>query len=181
MKSAVKNIALVIAMSASLAACTSSAISTHGNGFDHKDTKASHSYQQDDRFSPKSHHVSGKGDRAEKYVASGKEHFSMQNFGLAEKAFRTAVEIRSDDASAWMGLAASYDQLGRFDFADRAYKQLAELKGNNARVFNNMGYSQLLRGNYDKARLYLNRAQEIDPGLEEIEGNIHLLEKVAAS
>ena len=82
--------------------------------------------------------------------------------------------------SAWMGLAASLDQLGRFEFSDRAYKQLVGLKSNNARVFNNLGYSHLLRGNYQKARTYLNRAQSIDPSLEEVEGNIHLLEKVAA-
>ena len=130
------------------------------------------------RRSPRSQHVSLKGDQAKAYVVAGQDHFTDQNYGLAEENFRKAVEVRSDNATAWLGLAASLDQLGRFEFADRAYKQLAELKQGNARVLNNMGYSQLLRGNYQRARSYLNRAQVIDPSLEEIEGNIHLLEKV---
>ena len=51
-----------------------------------------------------------------------------------------------------MGLAASYDQLGRFDFADRAYDQLLKVAGRKPQIVNNMGYSQLLRGNKKKAR-----------------------------
>ena len=96
---------------------------------------------------------------------------------MAEENFRKAVEARTDNASAWLGLAASLDQLGRFEFADRAYEQLVTLEADNARVYNNMGYSQLLRGDYGKARQYFNRAQTLDPTLEEIQGNIHLLEK----
>jgi len=33
------------------------------------------------------------------------------------------VEKAPRDASAWIGLAASYDHVGRFDLADQAYKQ----------------------------------------------------------
>ena len=55
---------------------------------------------------------------------AGKTQFREANYGLAEKHFRKAVELRADNSEAWMGLAASYDQLGRFDFADRAYDQL---------------------------------------------------------
>jgi len=91
--------------------------------------------------------------------------------------FEKAVEQSSDNASAWLGLAASYDQLGQFKSSDRAYKQLLQLRGNSARVLNNIGYSYLLRGDYSKARQYLNRAQNMDPQLEEVQGNIHLLEK----
>ena len=65
--------------------------------------------------------------------------------------------------------------------ADRAYKALVDLKGNDPRVLNNMGYSYLLRGDYKKARKYLNRAQDANPGLDHVQGNIHLLEKVAST
>ena len=59
-------------------------------------------------------------------LAAGKTQFRDANYGLAEKHFRKAVELRADNAEAWMGLAAAYDQLGRFDFADRAYEQLLQ-------------------------------------------------------
>jgi Flp pilus assembly protein TadD len=111
----------------------------------------------------------------------GKESFRDANYGLAEKYFRKAVEIRPDNATAWAGLAASYDELGRFDLADRAYEQLIKLKGNDARTLNNRGYSYLLRGDYKRAKEMLERAQAIDPGLEEIQGNLTLLDKIRAS
>ena len=122
-----------------------------------------------------------KGDKSKRLQVLGQEHFSEQNYGLAEKHFRKAVETRSDNATAWLGLAASLDQLGRFETADRAYAHLTDLKGSNSRVLNNMGYSYLLRGDYQKARRYLNKAQTLDPSLEEVQGNIHLLEKVISS
>jgi len=40
----------------------------------------------------------------------GLEHFNRGNFGIAEQYFRDAVEKAPKDASAWIGLAASYDR-----------------------------------------------------------------------
>jgi Flp pilus assembly protein TadD len=39
------------------------------------------------------------------------------NFGMAQQYFRDAAEKAPKDASAWIGLAASYDHLGRFESA----------------------------------------------------------------
>ncbi len=185
MKSNVKSILASIIVTGLLAGCSTSGISTHSNALDHSGTNRNnvHNEERGSRslLRPKSDHVSLKGDKSKGFLSAGQEHFTNQNFGLAEKNFRKAVEVRSDNASAWLGLAASLDQLGRFEFSDRAYKQLVQLKKNNARVLNNMGYSQLLRGNYQKARRLLNRAQQIDPQLEEVQGNIHLLEKTVRS
>lgn len=127
---------------------------------------------------PSSNQVSLKGDQSARLLQLGKENFRNDNFGYSERYFRQAVETRPDNADAWAGLAASYDQLGRFDLADRAYDQLLKLRKNDARVMNNRGYSYLLRGDYRKAEEWLNRAAQRDPSLEEIEGNRHLLEKV---
>ena len=181
MKPYMKNTIAAIIVSSLLAGCSTSATSTHSNAVDHASIKQGSLHTQErgtrNLRRPKSDHVSLKGDKSKSFLAAGQEHFANQNFGLAEKNFRQAVEVRSDNASAWLGLAASLDQLGRFEFSDRAYKQLVQLKQNNARVLNNMGYSHLLRGDYQQARRLLNRAQQIDPQLEEIQGNIHLLEK----
>ena len=130
---------------------------------------------------PGSDHALTKGDNSARILALGKENFINQNFGLSERYFRKAVELRTDSASAWAGLAASYDELGRFDLADRAYDQLVKIKGNDPRVLNNRGYSFLLRGDYKKARSYFQRAQSADMTIEHVHGNLSLLEKITSS
>jgi len=44
-------------------------------------------------------------------------------YGLAEVEFRASVELKPQNAEAWLGLAASYDNLRRFDLADRSAHQ----------------------------------------------------------
>ena len=183
MTQVLKTIFLAASLSTALAGCSANTIFAHSSAIDHSSVHSTKrdntdiSHQRGSLRRPKFHHVSVKGDPSKVFVAAGQEHFQNQNFGLAQENFEKAVESSSDNASAWLGLAASYDQLGKFKNADRAYEQLVLLKSGNARVYNNIGYSHLLRGDYTKARQYLSRAQDIDPTLEEIQGNIHLLEK----
>jgi len=110
-------------------------------------------------------------------LAEGKAQFRDANYGLAEQHFRKAVELKADNAEAWMGLAASYDELGRFDFADRAYNQLLKVAGRKPQIVNNMGYSQLLRGNRKKAKALLLEAKAgmADPTV--VNANLALLNK----
>src|SRR5262249_55276967 len=82
----------------------------------------------------------------------GKKYFRSNNFGLAERSFRLAVEKHPDDAGAWVALAASYDRLRRFDLADRAYAQAIRLIGPTAQILNDQGFSYMLRGDYARAR-----------------------------
>jgi len=116
-------------------------------------------------------------DKSETDLTAGKAQFRDANYGLAEKHFRKAVELRADNAEAWMGLAASYDQLGRFDFADRAYEQLIKVAGRQPRIVNNMGYSKLLRGDKKAAKKLLMEAKAGMPGDVVIEANLKLLAK----
>jgi len=170
-------------LTAGLSGCTALDVTSHAVAIDHSATHTTNRAPNDishDRGSlklPRYQHTSIKGDASKALSVAGQEHFRAQNYGLAKVNFEKAVEQSSDNASAWLGLAASYDQLGQFKSSDRAYKQLLQLRGNSARVLNNIGYSYLLRGDYSKARQYLNRAQNMDPQLEEVQGNIHLLEK----
>ncbi len=116
-------------------------------------------------------------DISEGDLVAGKEQFRQANYGLAEKHFRKAVELRADNAEAWMGLAASYDQLGRFDFADRAYDQLLKVAGRKPEIVNNMGYSQLLRGNRKQALKLLNEARRAMPNSTVVDANLELLRR----
>jgi len=106
----------------------------------------------------------------------GKKQYRANNFGLAEKYFRHAVELHPRDAEAWLGLAASYDRLRRFDLADRAYGQAIGIVGPTAEILNNQGYSYMLRGDYKHAREKLGEARRRDPGNKYVLNNIQLLE-----
>jgi tetratricopeptide (TPR) repeat protein len=109
-------------------------------------------------------------------VRLGKKHYREQNFGLAERHFRRAVEAAPQNAEAWMGLAASYDKLRRFDLADRAYSQAFAIRGATPELLNNHGYSYILRGDYKNARIKLAEAKSKDPNSKYIQNNIDLLE-----
>jgi len=104
------------------------------------------------------------------------EQFNRGNYGLAEHYFRDAVERTPRDATAWIGLAASYDRLARFDLADRAYRYATKLAGETTQILNNRGYSYMLRGNYAKARQMLLKAQAREPNNPVIVNNLQLLD-----
>jgi Flp pilus assembly protein TadD len=115
-------------------------------------------------------------DEVKDDVALGKEHYRAQNYGLAEMHFRRAVETAGGDAEAWLGLAASYDQLKRFELADRAYAQVLKLSGRTPELLNNRGYSYLLRGDLRRASQDLSAAAAKAPDSEHIRNNLKALD-----
>ncbi len=116
------------------------------------------------------------GDDPNDDVQLGKKYFRSNNFGLAEKSFRTAVEKHPRDAEAWVGLAASYDRLRRFDLADRAYQEAIRIVGKTPEILNDQGFSYMLRGDYARAHKILDEAQGKDPSNPYIRANMRLLE-----
>ena len=113
--------------------------------------------------------------RTNEDLKAAQAHFYRGEFGLAEKRFRSAVESDPQNPEAWIGLAASYDQLSRFELADRSYARAKELTGETPVLLNNMGYSRLLRGDLGEAKKLLVRAQELDPLNLQITNNIRKL------
>lgn len=115
--------------------------------------------------------ANNQGKIAGKKVQSGVTQFDAGNYGLAQKDFLAAVEATPKNSSAWLGLAAAYDQLGRFDLADRAYEELLSIEGRKPAILNNFGYSYLLRGETQKARSLFNEARALAPLNPRIEAN----------
>ena len=107
----------------------------------------------------------------------GKKYFRSNNFGLAEKSFRSSVEKHPRDAESWVGLAASYDRLRRFDLADRAYAEAIRIVGPTVEILNDQGFSYMLRGDYARAHKLLERAAARDPGNPYVQANMQLLEE----
>jgi tetratricopeptide (TPR) repeat protein len=108
-------------------------------------------------------------------LSLGKKYYRAAAYGLAEKHFRTAVETHANDAEAWLGLAASYDQLRRFDLADRAYAQAIRIAGPTVEIVNNQGYSLMLRGKYREAAAKFAQAARKAPDNPYVKNNIRLL------
>ncbi len=119
------------------------------------------------------------GDDPHDDVQLGKKYFRSNNFGLAEKSFRSAVEKHPGDAEAWLGLAASYDRLRRFDLADRAYAQAIRIVGPTVQILNDEGFSYMLRGDYGRAHKLLEQARAKDPENPYVQANLRLLEESA--
>jgi Flp pilus assembly protein TadD len=103
------------------------------------------------------------------------EYFNRGSFGLAARYFEDAVTKAPKDATAWIGLAASYDRIGRFDMADRAYKRAIRLVGETTALLNNQGYSYMLRGKLVEARRKFLRAYEREPNNPTVINNLELL------
>jgi Flp pilus assembly protein TadD len=103
------------------------------------------------------------------------EYFDRGNYGLAQRYFQDAVERAPEDATAWVGLAASYDRIGRFDLADRAYSQAIRLVGETTDILNNQGYSYMLRGDIGAARAKFLKALAREPNNPTIINNLSLL------
>jgi len=110
-------------------------------------------------------------------VSLGKQYYRTGNFGLAEKYFRAAAESQPRNPEAWLGLAASYDELRRFDLADRAYAQAIRIAGEQVAIINNQGYSYILRGDYKRARELLLLASVKAPDNPHVQANLQLLAK----
>lgn len=119
------------------------------------------------------------GDDPHDDVQLGKKYFRSNNFGLAEKSFRRAVEKYPRDAEAWLGLAASYDRLRRFDLADRAYGEAIRIAGPTVEILNDQGFSYMLRGDYARAHRILEQARARDPQNPYVAANLQLLEESA--
>ena len=108
-------------------------------------------------------------------VKLGMQRFHEGAFGLAQQYFQDAVEKTPRDATAWVGLAASYDRLGRFDLADRSYAAAVKLVGHTPNILNNEGYSYMLRGDLKKAHAKFYAALRLDPGNATATNNLALL------
>jgi Flp pilus assembly protein TadD len=106
----------------------------------------------------------------------GFEHFDRGNYGTAERYFRDAVEKAPRDATAWGGLAATYDRLARFDLADRAYRSAIGFTGETTQLLNNQGYSYMLRGDLANARRTFLQAYERESNNPLIINNLKLLD-----
>ena len=117
---------------------------------------------------------------AETALAEGRAHFRNNDFGHSAALYKRVVELSPKNPEGYIGLGASYDRLRRFDLADRVYASLRELTGPTAQYYNNVGYSNLLRGNLSAAFKNFREAQKLAPDSIVIANNLQLLKDATA-
>ena len=114
-------------------------------------------------------------------LAEAKVHFRNNSFGHSAAFYKRVVELSPKDAEGYVGLGASYDMLGRFELADRVYTALFKLTGGTTQYYNNLGYSQMLRGNLNAAYKNFKQAEKLDPESIVVANNLQLLADAASS
>jgi Flp pilus assembly protein TadD len=95
-------------------------------------------------------------------LAKGRMLFERDEFALAADAFRKAVRQDPDNADAYNGLAASYDNLGRFDLSRRYYELALARSPEDGRILRNFARSMLGQGNKLAARRLFAEAAALD-------------------
>ena len=117
---------------------------------------------------------------AETALAEARGHFRNNDFGHSAALYKRVVELAPKNPEGYVGLGASYDRLRRFDLADRVYASLHKLTGGTALYYNNLGYSNLLRGNLPAALKNFREAQRLAPDSIVIANNIQLIADATA-
>ncbi|MFC7536368.1 tetratricopeptide repeat protein [Sphingomonas sp. GCM10030256] len=80
----------------------------------------------------------------------------------------------------WNARAVAADRQSDWATADRAYARALELAPSEARLLNNLGWSRLLRGDWNGAVEPLERAASLDPGNLRIAANLDLARSAVA-
>lgn len=117
---------------------------------------------------------------AEGALREARAHFRNKDYGHSAAFYKRVVELSPKNPEGYIGLGASYDRLRRFDLSDRVYTALYELSGGSAQYHNNVGYSQMLRGNLTAALTSFRRAEKLDPDNIVVANNLQILAHVAA-
>jgi Flp pilus assembly protein TadD len=147
-----------------LAACSMAGLSTHGNSrLQIAEVNNIGSYT------------------AETALVQARSHFRNNDFGHSAAFYKRVVELAPGNAEGYVGLGASYDRLRRFDLSDRVYASLYAISGGTAQYYNNLGYSQMLRGNLKDAIGNFRKAQKLAPDSVVVANNIQLVSQAAAT
>lgn len=117
---------------------------------------------------------------AEGALADARSHFRNGDYGYSAALYKRAVELSPKDKEGYIGLSASYDRLRRFDLADRVYASWHTMGGDSAQYYNNVGYSNMLRGNLTVALANFRKAKALDPANVVVANNLQLLADAAA-
>lgn len=106
--------------------------------------------------------------------------FHLGELAKASALLDAAVAIPGATWRAWNARGAVADRRRDWEAADLAYARAMDLAPGRAEVLNNRGWSLLLRGQWEDALLYLERAAGLDPRARRIADNLELVKAALA-
>ena len=104
-------------------------------------------------------------------------------FGLAESAFKKAIERKPGSVNAYLHLGRTYHLQKKYRQAAAVYRAALDLAPHEKKIYLNLASAQEMAGDYDAAGKTLQdlRAQETDPrAVRILDTFIHKLEMRAA-
>ena len=84
-------------------------------------------------------------------LADAKGQLAIGNVGLALEGFRGVARIYPDNAEAYIGMAACYEQMRRFDLAESKYQAALALDPRNATLLGRLAAALDQQGKADEA------------------------------
>jgi tetratricopeptide (TPR) repeat protein len=102
-------------------------------------------------------------------------HFQKQGrHEIAVEEFIKILKMDSEYYKAYNALGVSYDRLKKYDLAQDAYKAALKINPTLDYVYNNLGYSNLLKGNLQEAALAFEKAIVLNDKNKTYQNNLSL-------
>ena len=105
---------------------------------------------------------------------AGISAFHSGQIGLAADLLDLATGAESATWAAWNARGVVADHFGDWETAELAYSRAAQVSPDRPEVLNNMGWSQLLQGEWEEGLALIERAAMLDPKSDRIADNLEL-------
>lgn len=94
----------------------------------------------------------------------GLNHNQLKEYGIAEKYFNNALNIRPKSKNVLHSLAILYDEIDEFEKSDKIYIELIHSDSTDAQAYNNFAYSLVERNiTLDRALKFAKKAIALEP------------------
>jgi Flp pilus assembly protein TadD len=105
----------------------------------------------------------------------------LGNASLATTLLDRSIKSANASWRAWDARGVAADLQHDWETADRSYQKAITLAPSEGEIFNNMGWSQLLRGDWRAAASLFAQAAERDPKSQRIANNLELARSALAA
>ena len=91
----------------------------------------------------------------------------FKNYDKSIEYFQKAIDIKPDDAKAYLNMGVAYYKKGNHDKSIEYYQKAIDIKPDYAQAYYSMGIIYVSKGNHDKSIDYYQKAIDIKPNYAE--------------
>ena len=100
------------------------------------------------------------------YKGLGKIHMIREDYELAMKCYKKALDLDESDISTLNSMGLAYVKLERYVDGIEKYQAALKIEPNDSRILFNLGFALEKIGKVDQARSYYQRALDVCPEFE---------------